>query len=116
MVLLSLLMAQLSCFSNSGIKGKVLDSQLKPLEDVEVKFVAYEATDTSMKGGVRAVSKTDENGAFEVPVNDYKESEKLGLVVEKNGYELETISFTKNEIENHKEAFDNYQIILKKNE
>lgn len=115
-VLLSLLLTQFSCSSNFSIKGQVLDSQLNPIESVKVTFVVYKISDTEMSANVKVLTETDKNGYFELPISNYEKDKKLGLVVEKEGYKIETISFTEKEILNHREAFDNYQIILKKDE
>ena len=87
---------QYSCNSNSYFKGQVLDSQNKPIQDVEIKFVAYKETQTDISGGLVNIIKANKDGRFEFFVKQFDKKMKLGIVPVKEGYQTKPISFTPN--------------------
>ena len=93
-----------------------MDMQNNPLENVEVSFAAYKSDKTGISGGVKAASRTNEKGEFEIPVGKTEKDEKLGLVVRKTGYKQTIVKFTAEEVRKFDKVFRDYNIFLEKDE
>ncbi len=112
-VLIAFALIQFSCDAQSKINGYVYDAQNKPIENAAVQL-AVVGVGQENKELFQTAVKTNEDGAFSVYVGHGTFGTDLRLIVAKDEYKIFVLETTAKEIQQNKEEYKNYKIVLEK--
>lgn len=105
---------QISCDAWSVISGTVYDSQNKPIESVSVQFSLVGVEENKELWQENVISSKD--GKFNLRVGHGMWGTDLRLIAAKDGYKIFVTEMTAKEIQNNEAKYENYKILLEKNE
>lgn len=112
-LLLSFFVTQLSCSNKSYFKGKIVDNDKNPVENVVIKLIEYKPRKVEDTAKLLQETKSNNKGEFKFTIPNIEPDRRFSIVFLKEGYTGRPVSFTNKQFDKHEDVFNDYLIVLK---